>query len=75
MNVMLYEGDDTTKPIGRYMSPSELRIGQVVAVPGGATYRVNKLFKGKTTGGGQSYEQDTLFCTREDIIRLAIPSD
>lgn len=75
MNIMLYEGDDTTGVLGRYKSPPELKPGQIVAIPGRATYKINKLFKGKTTGGGQSYEQDSIFCTREEIIQLTIQPD
>jgi hypothetical protein len=72
MKVMLYEGDDTTGPLGLYKSPSELKVGQIVAIPGGATYKVNKLFKNKTAGGGQSFEQDSIFCSREKIIQLTV---
>ena len=75
MNIMLYEGDDTTGVLGRYTSPAELKVGQMVAIPSGATYRVNKLFKGKTTGGGQSFEQDSIFCSREEIVHLTIQPD
>jgi hypothetical protein len=77
MNVMLYEGDDATGLLGMYKSPSELKVGQIVAIPSGATYKINKLFKGTTTDGGQSYEQENVFCTRsssagEQIIQLTI---
>jgi hypothetical protein len=72
MNVILYEGDDTTGIVGRYTSSAELKPGQTVAIPSGSTYKINKLFKGKTTGGGQSYECDSIFCTREEIVQLIV---
>jgi hypothetical protein len=72
MNVILYEGDDTTGPLGRYKSPSELKVGQIVSIPSEATYKINKLSKGTTTGGGQSYELQNAFCRREEIIHLTI---
>jgi hypothetical protein len=75
MRVILYEGDDTAGVLGRYTSPAELKVGQIVAIPSGATYKVNKLSKSKTTGGGLSFEQDSIFCSREEIVHLTIQPD
>ena len=63
MRVMLYEGKDTTGLLGEYESDSELSPGIIVAIPSGATYRVNSKVKNTTSITAETqWQKVSIFC-------------
>jgi hypothetical protein len=50
MRILLYEGETSTDILGAYECEFEPLPGMTVAIPGGATYYINKTAKNTTSG-------------------------
>lgn len=53
MEVMMYEGRDTTGIMGKYEYDGELAVGKTVVVPSGQTYEIQSVGKSTTIGSGE----------------------
>jgi hypothetical protein len=67
MKIMLYEGETTTDILGVYECEFELLPSMTVAIPGGATYYVNKTAKNTTSGSGDPYTVMSIMCKRSTV--------
>jgi hypothetical protein len=79
MKITLYEGETTTDVLGVYECEFELLHSMTVALPGGATYFINKTVKNTTSGSGDPYTVMSIICKRSTapadtpgVIPLAI---
>jgi hypothetical protein len=80
MRILLYEGETSTDILGAYECEFELLPGMTVAIPGGATYYINKTAKNTTSGVGDPQVMMSIMCKRSTnsadspgVIPLIIP--
>lgn len=80
MEVMMYEGKDTTGIVGKYEYDGELAVGKTVVVPSGQTYEIQSVGKSTTIGSGEPFELMSIWTKRSSlaadapgIIPLLVP--
>jgi hypothetical protein len=67
MRILLYESETKTDVLGAFECEFELQPGMTVAIPGGATYHINKAAKNTTTGVGDPQVMMSIICQRSTI--------
>jgi hypothetical protein len=67
MRILFYEGETSTDMLGAYECKVELLPGMTVAIPGGATYHINRVAKNTTSGVGDPQVMMSIMCRRSTI--------
>jgi len=67
MEVIVYEGEDTTGIVGKYEYDGELAVGKTVGIPSGQTYDIHGIGKSTISGSGEPFELMSIWTRRSSL--------
>jgi hypothetical protein len=80
MEVIVYEGEDTTGIVGKYEYDAELVVGKTVVIPSGQAYEIRSIGKSTISGSGEPFELTSIWTRRSStasdapgIVPLLVP--